>query len=85
MGLNDMIPKPPDVVTIVSERNPLNPKSPRTIVEVTIIGEAGKCERFLRSSEPYQTAAKGLIRSGFDKICEQNSDIYGVTIFSRDL
>jgi hypothetical protein len=44
---NVSIPRPPDVVTILWERNPLDRQAPRTVVEATVIGSAKPCGRLL--------------------------------------
>ena len=50
-GTGDVsIPQPPDIVTILWQRNPLDLQAPRTIVEATIIGSARPCRRLLQTN-----------------------------------
>lgn len=78
------IPRPPDVVTILWERNPLRERAPRTIVEATVIGSADPCQRFLRANERFVCAEDCLLDNGFRKVCEQRLGVFGVALFVRN-
>ncbi|HEX6923681.1 MAG TPA: hypothetical protein VF149_07645 [Bacillales bacterium] len=78
------IPRPPDVVTILWVRNPLRRRSPRTIVEATVIGNADPCNRFLRANEKFVCAEDCLLDNGFKKVCEDKMGVFGVSLFIRD-
>ncbi|WP_257351497.1 hypothetical protein [Pseudalkalibacillus decolorationis] len=78
---NVSIPRPPDVVTILWERNPLNPRSPRTIVEATVIGSSEPCKRFLKSGQSFVRAEECLLDNGFKKVDEERLGVFGVSLF----
>lgn len=80
---NVSIPNPPDVVTILWVRNPLRPGSPRTIVEATVIGEAGLCNRFLQTNRRLRRAEECLLGIGFERISEERLGVFGVSVFVR--
>ncbi|WLD94419.1 hypothetical protein [Alkalihalobacillus sp. AL-G] len=81
MSNNVSIPRPPDVVTILWERNPLNQRAPRTIVEATVIGSAAPCNRFLGSGESLARAENCLLDNGFKRISEDRLGVFGVSVF----
>lgn len=80
---NVSIPRPPDVVTILWARNPLRPRSFRTVVDASVIGNADPCRRFLRSGMRYVDARNCLLRNGFRLTSEQRSNVFGVSVFQR--
>jgi hypothetical protein len=80
---NVSIPRPPDIVTILWERNPLQPNSPRTIFETSVIGSASPCEHFLTAGTRYVNAKDCLLRNGFQIISRQRFNVFGVTVFLR--
>ena len=75
------IPRPPDVVTILWERNPLRPQSPRTIVEATVIGSADSCK--LSTGTSYRKAVNCLLSNEFVRISNTCFDVFGVSVFVR--
>ncbi|MGG5254251.1 hypothetical protein ACQYAD_12215 [Neobacillus sp. SM06] len=78
------IPRSPDVVTILWSRNPLRPRSFRTIVDATVIGSASPCNRFLRSGQHYVDARDCLLANGFRLVSQQRvGSVYGVAVFVR--
>ncbi|WP_442597906.1 hypothetical protein [Neobacillus sp. D3-1R] len=81
---NVSIPRPPDVVTILWQRNPLHPHSPRTIVEATVIGSADPCNRFLRTGEIYACAKECLLENDFTKVFEERLGVFGLSVFVRE-
>jgi hypothetical protein len=79
------VPRQPDVVTILSQRNPLRRRSPRTIVEASVIGSAKPCKRFLRDNERFSCAEECLLDNGFKKVSEENlGGVYKVSVFVRE-
>ncbi|MFZ3591210.1 hypothetical protein ACOI1C_18690 [Bacillus sp. DJP31] len=78
------IPRQPDVVTILSVRNPLRRRAARRIVEATVIGNARPCGRFLRENERLSLAKKCLLDNGFEKVFEEKSGVYKVSVFIRE-
>ncbi|NRD79169.1 hypothetical protein HPT25_17565 [Bacillus sp. BRMEA1] len=81
---NDVsIPRPPDVVTILWERNPLDRQAPRTIVEASVIGSADGCSRFLRTGRRYTSARNCLLDNGFEQILSESFGVFGVSVFVR--
>ncbi|XJZ28915.1 hypothetical protein ACF5W4_09060 [Bacillota bacterium Lsc_1132] len=77
------IPRPPDVVTILWSRNPLRPRSFRTIVDAAVIGSADPCRRFLRSGQRYVDARDCLLQNGFRLVSQQRFSVFGVAVFVR--
>lgn len=75
---------PPDVVTILWQRNPLSLTSPRTIVEATVIGSANPCIRDLRNGKRYVCAEDCLLANGFEKIFEERLGLFGLAVFVRE-
>ncbi|MFC0272628.1 hypothetical protein ACFFIX_14425 [Metabacillus herbersteinensis] len=81
---NVSIPRPPDVVTILWERNPLKRRAPRTIVEATVIGNADPCDRFLENGEQLVCAEDCLLDNGFKKVFEERLGVFGLSVFVRE-
>ncbi|RSK26609.1 hypothetical protein EJF36_06915 [Bacillus sp. HMF5848] len=61
---NLRIPRPPDVVTIVFERNPFT--GVLEIVGATVIGSARPCQRLLDEGDSVKRAANCLLKNGFE-------------------
>jgi hypothetical protein len=80
---NVSIPRAPDVVTILWQRNPLQPRSSRTIVNTSVIGSASPCARFLRNGDRYVNARDCLLNNGFQIITNERFSVFGVTVFVR--
>jgi hypothetical protein len=80
---NVSIPRAPDVVTILWQRNPLQPRSSRTIVNASVIGSASPCTRFLRNGVRYVNARDCLLNNGFQIITNERFSVFGVTVFVR--
>lgn len=83
-GNNVGIPMPPDVVTILWQRNPLCLTAPRTIVESTVIGSAQPCVRTLRTGKRFVCAEDCLLANGFKKVFEQRFGVFGLAVFVRE-
>jgi hypothetical protein len=81
---NVSIPRPPDMVTILWERNPLDRQAPRNIVEATVIGSANPCERLSAQGQRYRTAAHCLLDNGFEQITAERLEVFGVAVFVRE-
>jgi hypothetical protein len=82
---NVSIPRPPDVVTVLWVRNPLQPRSPRTIVDSAVIGSADPCNRTLRSGQLFVCAEDCLLDCGFEKVFEEKiGSVFGLSIFVRE-
>jgi hypothetical protein len=81
---NVSIPRPPDVVTILWQRNPLDRRAPRTIVEATIIGNAEPCQRFLQTGKRYRKAANCLLNNGFEQVTNERLGVFGIAVFVRE-
>lgn len=75
------IPRPPDVVTILWERNPLRPQSSRTIVEATVIGSADSCK--LSTGKCYRKAVNCLLSNDFVRVSNTRLGVFGVSVFVR--
>ncbi|MGE7603481.1 hypothetical protein ACQKL5_13485 [Peribacillus sp. NPDC097675] len=75
------IPRPPDVVTILWERNPLKPQSSRRIVEASVIGSAEPCK--LSTGRCYRKAVNCLLDNGFVRVTNTHYDVFGVAVFVR--
>jgi hypothetical protein len=78
------IPQPPDIVTILWQRNPLDIQAPRTIVEATIIGSARPCQRLLQTGDSYRIAVKCLLDNGFEQVFSERLGAFGVSVFVRE-
>ena len=81
---NVSIPRPPDVVTILWQRNPLDRRAPRTIVEATVIGSARPCQQLLQNGKRYRTAAECLLDNGFKQITNERLGVFGIAVFVRN-
>ena len=75
------IPRPPDVVTILWERNPLRPHSSRTIVEATVIGNADSCK--LSTGKSYRKAVNCLLSNDFVRVSNTCLGVFGVSVYVR--
>lgn len=80
---NVSIPKPPDVVTILWQRNPLDLTAPRTIVQSSIIGSSRPCTRLLADDKTYSAARDCLLRNGFKQLSSDRLGVFGVSLFVR--
>ncbi|KZZ82683.1 hypothetical protein [Bacillus sp. SJS] len=78
------IPKPPDSVTILWQRNPLDRRAPRTIVEASVIGSAKPCQRLLQNGMRYRDAAECLRSNGFEQITSERLGVFGLAVFVRE-
>ncbi|WML44729.1 hypothetical protein [Neobacillus sp. PS3-40] len=83
MSNNVSIPRPPDIVTVLWVRNPLQPRSFRTIVDASIVGRATPCTRFLGNGDRFVDARDCLLNNGFQIISRQRFGVFGVTVFVR--
>lgn len=83
MADNVMIPRPPDVVTILWETNPLDRQAPRTIVEASVFGSANPCGRFLQPGDQFRRARQCLLSNGFQEVSSERFDVFGVSLFVR--
>ncbi|MEE3897155.1 hypothetical protein [Priestia megaterium] len=84
-GTGDVsIPQPPDIVTILWQRNPLVIRAPRTIVKTTIIGSARPCQRLLQTGDSYRMAVKCLLDNGFEQVFSERLGVFGVSVFVRE-
>ncbi|MCM3774143.1 hypothetical protein M3225_27395 [Priestia aryabhattai] len=81
---NVSIPQPPDVVTILWQRNPLDIRAPRTIVEATVIGNARPCRRLLQTGDVYRIAVECLLDNGFEQVFSERLGVFGVSVFVRE-
>ncbi|HYK71534.1 MAG TPA: hypothetical protein VEV44_00165 [Pseudoneobacillus sp.] len=81
---NVSIPRPPDVVTILWQRNPLQPLSPRTVVQAAVIGNADPCSSFLRNGQRYACAKECLLENDFTKVFEERFGVFGLSVFVKD-
>ena len=75
------IPRPPDVVTILWERNPLRPQSSRRIVEATVIGSADSCK--LSTGTCYRKAVNCLLSNDFVRVSNTRLGVFGISVFVR--
>jgi hypothetical protein len=81
---NLFIPRPPDVVTILWSKNPLQPRSPRTIVDANVFGNAAPCNRFLQPGKRYLHAKDCLLENGFKRVFEERlGSVFGLSVFVR--
>lgn len=83
MADNVLIPRPPDVVTILWERNPLDRQAPRTIVEASVIGSARGCRSRLQPGRSYRRARRCLLANGFRQVSSEHLGVFGVSVFVR--
>lgn len=82
-GNNVSIPRPPNVVTILWQRNPLRPRSPRTIVSSSVIGVAAPCQNFLQSGQRFRNAEECLLTNGFVLIFEKRFGVFGLSQYLK--
>ncbi len=80
---NVFIPRAPDVVTILWERNPLHSRPVRTIVDSSIIGNANPCTRNLRNGQRLMDASDCLEANGVRLISQRSTGVFGISIFLR--
>jgi hypothetical protein len=83
MADNVSIPRPPDVVTILWERNPLERQAPRTIVAATMIGSANPCGLKLQPGDRFRSARRCLLANGFEEIVNERFGVFGTAVFVR--
>ncbi|MGZ4159387.1 MAG: hypothetical protein ACXVNF_01115 [Neobacillus sp.] len=81
---NVSIPRPPDVVTILWQRNPLNPESPRTIIQSNVIGSSHPCERLLEPGDLFVRARDCLLANGFRRVFQERFGVFGISVFLRN-
>lgn len=75
------IPRPPDVVTILWQRNPLMLLTPPTIVKAAVIGSANSCN--LKPGDPLIPAAICLLTNRFVLVSNIDLGIFGISEFVR--
>lgn len=75
------IPRPPDVVTILWQRNPLRPLEPRTIVQATVIGSADPCK--LKEGRQLRQAVTCLLANRFLLVFNLDLGVFGISVFVR--
>jgi hypothetical protein len=81
---NVWIPRSPDVVTVLWNRNPLQHRAPRTIVDSAVIGSADPCNRTLRNGQKFVCAEDCLLDNGFEKVFEEKlGSVFGLAVFVR--
>lgn len=81
---NFSINRPPDVITVLWQRNPLIDRGPRIIITGTVIGSAEPCPNLLSRGERYRRAAECLIDNGFTVEYEESFDSIGVSVLIRE-
>ncbi|MFC7370311.1 hypothetical protein ACFQPF_01285 [Fictibacillus iocasae] len=69
MSKNERIPRPPDAVTIVYERNPFTQQL--QIISACVIGNAPPCH--LKSGSDVNAAGHCMLNNGFKLICNTTS------------
>lgn len=80
---NFSINRPPDVVTVMWQKNPLRDHSPRMIVETNVIGSVDPCESLLRRGRRLSSAEECLLDNGFKVKYENHYGVFGITLFIR--
>ncbi|MGE8080881.1 hypothetical protein [Peribacillus loiseleuriae] len=75
-----LIPRRPDVVTILWQRNLLTPLVP-TIVEAAVIGSAKPCK--LNAGEPLIEATICLLSNRFVLVSNIDLGVFGISEFVR--
>lgn len=80
---NFSINRPPDVVTVMWQRNPLRDNSPRMIVEANVIGSVDPCENLLRRGRRLSSAEECLLDNGFRVKYENRYGVFGITLYVR--
>lgn len=77
------IPQPTNIVFLYWEKNPLRPQSARRIRNVSIVGNASPCVRFLVIGRRLQPALNCLQRNGFRVVCQRSSGVNGFLVLQK--
>jgi hypothetical protein len=80
---NFSINRPPDVVTVLWQRNPLQDYSPRMIVNANVIGSAEPCPNLLSRGERFSRASECLLENRFKIVYRERFGAFGVAVFIR--
>ncbi len=78
------IPRPADVVFIAWQRNPLQPRSPLTIVQFSVVGSSSPCGNLLGIGRRAIPAVRCLLRNGFSIACNRRTtSVSGFVVLVR--
>ena len=73
----------PDIVFIIWERNANDRRSPRRIVQATVIGSANPCRNLLERNDRFSRAQSCLLENAFVREFQEVVGNFGVSVFVR--